>query len=687
MAAPYETPIHPFKPEIANLQEHAAPELGALLSPQEHARSVNDLAEAMNQVVTNQTDTINLALNQNKARPNVDTVYGSMMGPDGRSIADIISGQYAVRQGDLAARDAQITSDITDVLYRGDTGALLDHLASIHRISAYGRWDASDAHASASDARYGSVDPATGKPILGSREVANTTSHDLRTERLAGKPTPVKPSKLPLSAKKEDRRIYRQQLRDYHNEVKRVGELSSGDYKARIRQENDSAALAKSGRHLTHDFLMHDKISEITKGEIETYQAKLDELDVITQDVHGLNNSWILGEATPDPERPAYIATVLGEWAKQLDGLSKYDSNRIDSAENWTIQTVRLQQRRALAKDTSDSNIPEFTADRGITLDTPTGRQILYDDGSVKSNVGGVVLRRHANGETWIEEQQPTRPEASFNTNYTALTDLQVHSEYSQAMYNWERDRTPDAEIEAAIMTNEMSTRLEALSAQHTAYHIQKGMEAGQAVFDHTTASTNRNSDVTNQLTAALSGSPIQQAYNHAYTSRDSEINSQLAATGIDPADTAATKAARTGIETRVDLHVQALKDIAKREADAAKLAIEATVDANIDSLRLAAIAAEAARDAAKAGLDKAKENENGMQYWRGFMAVTRPKQASGDTTATPFAEMEPDGAIKMTDRVLNGVRGNWIINPNGTSTLCDAAFVKISDYKANGEI
>jgi hypothetical protein len=628
---PFPKPPHgPTSPEFLVLQETNLPVLGITMDRHQYADHANQFYATLQRLGSGHELSAKAQHNAEALRDRYIKAYGKQPAILAAHLANLDANLDA-NQMEHGGNSMAAEVELENLVRSGDTTTMLSWLDNVadgshhnHRNNHARVNDAHDTHSEAGRTNTSS-----------SLQLAHTrwaiAANPLNTTFAA--PTGLSPEQT-----KEAERLF-------NTEVARLAKgrtaldrelatQSSKDQLAHQKTESDRDRAVLS--HKLHDGLSqrHRNLADALRTE---HTEKYDKMDSIDTSVWGELASWSLTGPSVSLDQPGDIALQLDNWREHLDSLSPRDSGRVDYMNAWVKSSARLHQRRAFEASGSDPSVPVFSADRGIKVQTPDGPQTLYDDGSITrfedmhgnitspTDPMGSQVRRRTDGTVWAPESAPLAPAYSYDA-LNGLSDAQLHANFTMSLQNWEMLRTNQLDMGAAIDTHGYSDRVNEITSAHVA-HVQ-------TVQNHLMLSEN-------SLHAAI-------------TDRTANINLILS-TSPSPTDPA---------------------EIARVTAD---------VDHAIAALQANRNAVRAEHNIAVTDLRASRTYTNGVQYWKGFFAVTQPAAAQGPADPAR-AHMTTHGEIAWRDTTLNGIHGNWVIALDGSAVLHNPDGSTVA-YKADGEI
>jgi len=269
------------------------------------------------------------------------------------------------------------------------------------------------------------------------------------------------------------------------------------------------------------------------------------------------------------------------------------------------VQLAVRFQQRQIYTGDTTGVDPTFMPDRGVLLVTALGTSVLHEDGSITSITSTGSTLR--SNTDGSQWKAPKNKDGSLHyANLVELNDSDLENKFNEEMIAWETERTLDSEVNAAAVTRAFSERLEPVVSS-----CVQELENLEGRIDQ----------VSNELNAAHRA-----------------LASKIAALP-DPTDAKEVHRLRQEADQR-------LKDLQER------------VDRLNDD-----------KDEATRHLEDARARYNVVEYWRGFMASTRPDEALGGNNQS--VRLHKDGVIEWNRRrELNGVTGKWQISADGKSRV-----------------
>jgi hypothetical protein len=390
--------------------------------------------------------------------------------------------------------------------------------------------------------------------------------------------------------------------------------------------QSRAGAVENAVRDLEISQAMGEVIDSLTNDIRERRTDLVTRLDGITEQIDTSFEGHYLGEPMP-ADAAAHTAELLARLAAEINRMSPVDELSHEYAGRWTIEMARLQQRRAIANINGPDELPRITLDRGVEVMTTDGPVVLYDDGS-STRAGDI--RRDARGNEWqAADHAPTLTEEGIDTEaIRAMSDDQLATEQSRTFEQWEDSREANAEVLAAVHARERAGRIEG-QATSTAEHV-----VALKVEFHTTAT----------------------ALKDIEANRGDVIDNRTAERSQNITNPALLAQVRADVTTEVENEIKAMhariKHLTPRIAAAEKQALHL------------------------------RTNANQAHYTRLFLAVTRPNEAGAPEANV---RMLARGQVVLKDGTFNGIRGNWIVFPDGTSQLFDESMRLTERYNANG--
>lgn len=601
----------PPTPEVDAPHLGRVPESGRVMTGEEFTKFSTDFEGALERIESGHVTAGRISENETARNPRIAATYGTSIPGYAEKRA-----AYEKQLSDLAELNAAAgEEELKNVIRDGDTTTALDWLADV--VSA------SLTDATAREARV--------EDALDSYQTASSSAKSSRAElkrtRRTHRANPIRmPAPLATDATDEQRVAHKaqedaqkaaQQARD-----KDVGTRSILDAREKFAADNASREVLLAStlerRHAGFDSRLTSVYEEVAQEQA----AKLERIEELDLQISDALELWDFRLPAPNENTTQDIAESLSEWGQILDTMSRFDETRAVLLDLWTRQSARLHQRRALTEDPSNPNTPRFTPDRGITIQTDSGPQTLYDDGSIvrQEGDGGHPVRRLADGTLWGGEHI----EAPDFSRFRHLGVGELYSAVRDAMTEWDFERTPDYEIIVAAAIRAYSERLDTttLRSRENLQVKEDIVHGAEAIFQ--AARSTRNTDIASLV---------------------SELE--------DPSDT------------------NAVHNVTR------------FVDGIIDSLRETLDEAIFERENSRNILRHAQTDSNMALYWRGFFGVTHP-EVSFEADTDPL-QIIPNGEIFLEGQIVNNIRGNWAIRLDGSARL-SLPDGTIEQYAPNGE-
>lgn len=607
---PRHSALVPPSPEFGASDPFPVPDYGKVMTDEEQLAFKTHFNEAIGRIENSNETAGRIEQNSVSSNPLIQATYGV-------SLPGYVKEQERYEQylHDLTDLDAaSAAKELKDIIISGDTARSLDWLSEtidgVVNITEELETQASEAHDHLLDAQAESR--RSRNHLIQSRRHNNTRPIDVTVPGADATESEIDDHKHRMDTKKHH------DARDKTNATVAARHHVDSEKRRRELKRADSKAFLHEG--------LDEKLGAIFDELSPKYEDTYEYLDNLDHEVNELMRGWDLGATIPSPELEGDIARLFSEWARELSALSVYDSERTRSLGLWVQQAVRFHQRRALSMDPATANRPEFTPDRGITIDSILGHVTLYEDGSMSRNENGELVRRFPNGKPWEEESSRKFPEEpSYFQRLDSVPDDQLYTRFTRALDNWEQHRTPDTEVNAAFATRAYTGRLEGHVAEHQEYYREQRLASLGAYITLRTATESRDINI-NILTARLE-----------YPNDPSEVVRNT------------------------------------REVDAEIAAFQRAYDAVV-----------AERDSALNDLLATRTGVNIANYWRSFLMVTQLEAARLHNKEK--AQISPDGSVILHNTTLNGIKGAWVISRDGSADLQNTDG-SIDHYGADGEL